>query len=206
MKKKNDMLEKIKELGYGTLGIGLFGLFIVAIALLAIGGVKLFEILYPLLESVSSITWSIVWLLLLLSIVPRFRDLTGSGIVLGTYIGGTIFWLLCFYITYQLWGFLGIFVGVISFGLGVFFTAVLALLFDGQFMAALWFIFVLAQIFLFRHLGYWIIGKYREKTDIYANAAVSDNKLSITPSHCGQCGFKLDSDSNFCQECGVEIK
>ena len=85
------MKEKIKNFFYGLGGIGLIILIIVGFALLIIGGAKLFELLYPILEMVSSITWSIVWLLLLLSIVPRFRNFTGHGIVLGTYIGGAIF-------------------------------------------------------------------------------------------------------------------
>ena len=128
------MKEKIKDFLYGAGGISLFVLVIGGFALLIIGGARLFEFLYPILEIISSITWAIVWLLLFLSIVPRLRNFTGNGIIFGTYIGGAIFWLLCFYVTYILWGFLGIFVGVLFFGLGVFFTAVLALLFDGQFI------------------------------------------------------------------------
>lgn len=165
------MIEKIKNIGYGALGIGFMTLFFVAIVLLIIGGAKLFEVLYPILERISAVTWGIVWLLLLLSVVPRFRNFTGSGIVLGTYIGGAIFWLLCFYVTYQLWGFLGIFVGVLFFGLGVFFTALLALIFDGQLMGALGFAFVLAQIFFFRFIGNWIISKYKGAAEVYAGGA-----------------------------------
>lgn len=200
------MIEKIKNMGYGALGIGFMALFFVAIVLLIIGGVKLFEGLYPILERVSSVTWGVVWLLLLLSVVPRFRNFTGSGIVLGTYIGGAIFWLLCFYVTYQLWGFLGIFVGVLFFGLGVFFTALLALIFDGQFMGALGFAFVLAQIFFFRFIGYWIISKYKDVTEVYAGGApeLIEGEVSAT-SYCGKCGNKIDMDSKFCTKCGMEI-
>ena len=200
------MIEKLKDVGYSILGIGFFVLFIVATALLIIGGVKLFEVLYPILEGISAVTWGIVWLLLLLSVVPRFRNVTGSGMVLGTYIGGAIFWLLCFYVTYQLWGFIGIFVGVIFFGLGVFFTAVLALLFDGQFMGALGFAFVLAQIFFFRFLGYWIISKYRGAAEVYTTSAPELLEGEISPiSYCGKCGNELDIDSKFCAKCGAEI-
>src|SRR3989344_7748693 len=144
------MQETIKNSFYGILAIGFFVLTIIGFILLIVGGAKLFEVLYPFLEWISSFTWGVVWLFLFFSIVPRFRNFTGSGIVIGTYIGGAIFWLLCFYVTYQLWGFLGIFVGILFFGLGVFFTALLALLLDGQFMGALGIAFVLAQIFFFR--------------------------------------------------------
>lgn len=157
------MKEKIKDSLSGLLGIGFFILIIVGFVLLITGGAKLFEVLYPVLESISSFVWGIVWLLLFLSVVPRLRNLTGNGIVLGTYIGGAIFWLLCFYITYSLWGFIGILLGVIFMGLGVFFTAILALIFDGQFGPAFYFGFILAQIYVFRLLGHWILSKYRPK-------------------------------------------
>jgi len=158
------MNEKLKDSLYGLGGIGLFILIIAGFGLLIFGGAKLFEVFYPILERIDTFVWGIVWLLIFLSMVPRFRNFTGNGIVIGTYIGGAIFWLLCFYVTYSLWGFFGIFLGVIFMGVGVFFTAVLALIFDGQFSSALYFGFILVQIYLFRLLGAWIITKYRPKT------------------------------------------
>jgi len=155
------MKEKIKDFLYGVGGIGLFVLIILAVSLLIIGGAKLFEFLYPILEKISIFIGGVVWLLLILSIVPRFRKFTGSGIVLGTYIGGAIYWFLCFYITYSLWGVLGILIGVLFLGLGVYFTAILALLFNAQFIEALVIASGVAQIFFFRWLGYWIITKYK---------------------------------------------
>jgi len=161
------MQETIKNSFYGILAIGFFVLTIIGFILLIVGGAKLFEVLYPFLEWISSFTWGVVWLLLLFSIVPRFRNFTGTGIMIGTYIGGAIFWLLCFYITYSLWGVFGIFVGVLFMGIGVFFTAVLALLFSGQFGAGFYFIFILVQIYLFRLLGAWITTRYKSKKPIY---------------------------------------
>ncbi len=155
------MNENIKDSLYGLAGIGFLILIIGAFVLLIMGGARLFEILYPILERVSSIVWGVVWLLVFLSVIPRFRNTTGNGIVLGTYITGAILWLLSFYITYSLWGFLGIFIGVMLMGFGVFATAILALIFDGQGIQALYFGFVLLQIYLFRMLGHWIITKYR---------------------------------------------
>jgi len=162
------MGNKIKDFLYGLGGIGIMILIIGVFVLLIMGGAKLFETLYPTLEKISTIIWGIVWLLVFLSIIPRVRNFTGNGIVLGTYLGGAIFWLLCFYVTYSLWGFLGIIIGVLFMGLGVFFTAILALIFDGQLMEALGFIFILVQIYLVRMLGAWIITKYRPKQELKA--------------------------------------
>ncbi|MFA5169129.1 MAG: hypothetical protein WC420_00065 [Candidatus Paceibacterota bacterium] len=172
------MINNIKNSLYNFLGIGIFVLVIVAFSLLIIGGAKLFEVLYPFLEGTSSFIWGIVWLLIFLSIVPKFRNFTGNGIVIGTYLGGAIFWLLCFYITYSLWGLLGIFVGVLFMGLGVFFTAILALLFSGQFSPAFYFIFVLVQIYLVRLLGFWIISKYKLKESMHSDI-VEKNSIPV---------------------------
>ena len=202
------MIQKIKDIGFGALGIGFFVLSIVAFVLLIVGGVRLFEVLYPILEGVSGVTWGIVWLLLLLSVVPRLRNFTGNGIVLGTYIGGAIFWLLCFYVTYQLWGFIGIFAGVLFFGLGVYITATLALIFDGQFWGALGFAFILAQIFIFRLLGYWIISKYRgtrRVSVLESEPELVEGEAIEVFSYCGKCGNQLDPGSKFCPKCGTEV-
>ena len=161
------MKEKTKNSLHIMLGFGFLVLSIAGFLLLIVGGAKLFEIIYPFLEKVSYFTWGIVWLLLLLSIIPKSRNFTGGGIIVGTYIGGAIFWLLCFYVTYSLWGLLGVIIGVLFMGLGVFITAVLALLFSGQFGAGFYFIFILVQIYIFRSLGLWIISKHRSKKLIY---------------------------------------
>ena len=157
------MQEKIKKIFYGTGIIGWIVLSITASLLLIIGGVKLFESIYPILEKINNFTWAIVWLLVFLSIIPRFRNFTGSGIIIGTYIGGAIYWFICFYITYSLCGLLGALIGVFSL-VGVYFTAILALLSEAQFLQALFVILTVIQIFFLRWLGYWITTKYKAPT------------------------------------------
>lgn len=198
---------KFKDFLYGLGGIGFMILIFGGFVLLIVGGVKLFEIIYPVLQKIDTFVWGIVWLLILLSLAPRLRNFTGNGIVLGTYIGGAIFWLVCFYITYSLWGFLGILIGVGMFGLGVFFTALLALIFSGQFMGALGVAFVLLQIYLFRFLGAWIITKYKPVND-YRTVVESDHEIgsetSDTYKFCSQCGKKINDASSFCDYCGTK--
>lgn len=155
------MQDKNKNFLSGLSGVGIGILVIVGFVLLIIGGAKLFEALYPFLQRLSFIVWNIVGLLLILSIVPSFRKFTGNGIILGTYVGGIIFWFLCFYITYSLWGLLGVFIGVIFLGLGIVPTAILALLFSGQFAQAFGFILNAFLILLFRYLGFIILSKYK---------------------------------------------
>src|SRR3989344_2582453 len=141
------MKEKIKDSLWGIAGIGFFILIITAFVLLIMGGARLFEILNPVLELIGGLTWGIIF--------------TGSGIVLSTYLVGAIIWFSSFYITYSLWGFLGIFIGVLFFGLGVFFTAILALMFNGEFGSALFLIIALTLLYLIRMLGYHIISRHK---------------------------------------------
>jgi hypothetical protein len=177
------MKEKIKDFLYGIGGIGIVVLTILSFSLLIIGGAKLFELLSPILEKISAFIWSIVWLLIILSIVPRFRKFTGNGILLGTYLGGAIYWLLCFYITYSLWGVLGILIGVFFLGLGVYFTAILALLFSSQFVQALIIALGVAQIFFLRWLGYWIITKYKpSQKEPFVEEDFSSEKYVAVPA------------------------
>ena len=155
------MWYKIKDSLYSFLGISFAVLIVGSIMLLITVGAKLFEILNPILENIGFLTWIAITLLMLLSIVPRLRSFTGQWIIVGTYIIGTIIWFSSFYITYVLWGLLGIFIGVFFFGLGIFFTAILALIFDGQLTTSLILIISIAIVYLFRMFGYWIITKYR---------------------------------------------
>jgi uncharacterized membrane protein HdeD (DUF308 family) len=155
------MKEKIKNFLYGIGGVGFILLIVGTLSLLIVGGAKLFEFLSPILEKISFFVWGVVWLFIILSLVPRLRKFTGNGILLGTYIGGAIYWLLCFHITYSLWGVAGILLGVLFLGLGVYFTAILALLLKAQFILAAVIAFGVAQIFFLRWFGYWIITKYK---------------------------------------------
>ncbi len=165
------MKDSIKNIGYGAAGIGIFVLMMFAFVLLIVGGVKAFEYLNPILETVGTWTWAIMLLLLFLSIVPSYRDMTGSGIILGTSVVGAIVWFTCFYITYAFWGFFGIIVGVLLLGLGFFATGVLALLFAGEGFASLALFATIVIIFFVRMLGNWIISKhYVEREIIPANS------------------------------------
>jgi len=158
---KEGLLEKIKQLGGFFLGYGVFAVIIIGFVLLVVGGAELFEVIYPVLAKIGFFIWGIVWLLVIISLVSRWRNFTGAGIIIGPYIGGAIFWLLGFYTTYVLWGIFGILIGVVMFGLGVVLTAFLALLFDGQITGAFYFLFIALQILLLRYLGFWIMSKYR---------------------------------------------
>lgn len=91
----------------------------------------------------------------------EIRTYTGTGITLATFIWGAIFWLFSLFITYQLWGLLGVIAGIMFFGLGVFATAFLALIFDGQASGAFLILLNLIVIYGIRMLGNWIASKQK---------------------------------------------
>lgn len=160
------MLEKFKEWGWGALGILIFLGFSLVTVALVVGGTWLTETYYNVFQIINGVVTAVILILIVLSVFPRFRAFTGSGIVIGTWIWGALFWLFCLTVTYEFWGFLGIFVGVIFFGVGVFVTALLALLFDGQISSALFLLLNLAVIFAIRYLGAWITTKHRTKHEV----------------------------------------
>ena len=157
------MIKKIKDSGGVLLGLGFFVSVSVAFAFIIIGGAKLFELIFPILIWVNFIVWSVVSLLLLFSVVPRFRDFTGKGICLGAFISLVMLWFFSIYATYTLWGFVGIFIGIVLAGFGFFFTAILALLFNGEFREALMFALNILVNIAILYLGFWIITKHRLK-------------------------------------------
>jgi len=146
------------------------------------GGVWFFENFYELFETINGWVFTLVVLLALLSVIPRIRIYTGLGIYYLTYIWGTIFWLFCLFVTYQLWGFVGVFVGLIMFGIGIFLTAFLSILFDGQIWGALMIALNLLFIYGVRSLGYWIASKHKNMIGVSNIDKSSEEPLELKNS------------------------
>lgn len=130
------MKEKIKDLGWSILGIAFF-IGIILLALLFIkGGLWLSAILYPWLVLISLITFAIsIFILLPLGIFKKTRPVSGTGLLITSYVFGTTVWVWSFLLVYALWGFLGLFIGLFIGGVGVIPVAMLATLFNGEWSA-----------------------------------------------------------------------
>jgi NADH:ubiquinone oxidoreductase subunit 6 (subunit J) len=68
-----------------------------------------------------------------------------------------LFWLLCLYLTYALWGLVAAIFGVMILGVGIFITAALALLFHGDFLLLVMLLLTLGVIYALRILGLWFV-------------------------------------------------
>jgi len=165
-------MNKIKDIGWAGLGLIIMVFLFVLIVFFVKGGVWIFVNFYGFIQVIDRWVFAIIALLLVLSVIPKFRLFTGFGIYYLTYIWGAFFWLFCLFITYEYWGLFGIFIGIILAGIGVFLTSFLAILLDGQFFDAFMIVLNLILIYTIRSLGYWIASKYKNK-DIPESSNIS---------------------------------
>jgi len=155
------MIEKIKNIGWTGVGILFFILFIFIVTFLVRGGVSFIESHQDLISSINGVIIGLIFILLIFSIIPKLRIFTGTSIVYLTLVWIFLLWLNSLAITYELWGFVGIFVGAIMLGIGIFATAILALFFNGQGIAALILLVTLVIMYSVRALGLWIANKHK---------------------------------------------
>jgi hypothetical protein len=71
-------------------------------------------------------------LLLPLSIFRKIRGFTGNLIFISSFVFGLVTWLTSFILTYALWGFWGVLIGVLLFGGAVVPFALLATMFESM--------------------------------------------------------------------------
>lgn len=159
------MLNKLKSIGATGLSFA-FGISVILLGLFLLrGGVTFTTDHQELLGTINAIIIGLIILLFLLAIVPKLRMVAGVGIVYASSIWIFLYWLNCLAITYALWGFVGSFIGIILFGFGVFITAILAVLFTGQWGGALSIVITLLVMFVARFLGALIATKRQERLE-----------------------------------------
>lgn len=143
----------------GMISLVLIALPIIVIVLAIVVGV----VFQDVIQWVNNVLGILFFLLLFLSIVPRFRAVTGSLIVLEAYAWFLVLWINCAVVTYAMWGVWGIVIGILLAGIGVYITAILAALFSGEFAIAGIIILTLAIIMGIQALGLWISTKHKSK-------------------------------------------
>ena len=161
-----NIIEKIKNLGWGLLGIVIMlGLFLLALLFIK-GGLWLSATIYPWLVSIAGITFVICLLILLpLAIFKKTRSASAMSLLIASYIFGATAWVWSFLLAYVFWGFLGLFIGLFIGGVGVVPIAMLASMSKGE-----WGIFgqlVLVVIITFgvRFLALYIAEKAEQKDE-----------------------------------------
>jgi hypothetical protein len=139
-------------------GIVLVVGFMVLMGLLAFvfirGGLWVSEMLYPILVSISGLTFAaVIFVLLPNAIFSAIPKTAGSGMVIASYIFGACLWTWSFLLAYAMWGWVGLAVGLFMAGVGVVPVAALASLLHAE-----WFILLQLAVLLLLTFGLRVWG------------------------------------------------
>jgi hypothetical protein len=159
-----NIIEKIRNLGWGLLGIIIMiGLFLLALFFIK-GGLWLSATIYPWLVSISGITFAIsLFILLPLALFKKTRNVSAIGLLIASYIFGATAWSWSFLLAYVFWGFLGLFIGLFFGGVGVVPIAMIASMFKGEWGIFGQLVLVVIMTFGVRFLALYIAEKAEAK-------------------------------------------
>jgi hypothetical protein len=124
-------MQKLKALGGVVFVLVLFAAGVLALVALVKGGVWAAEHLLPALLVVATFVFLLDVALLLLSVIRPLRRISGPTLFATSYLFGGILWLYGLVFTYSLWGFLGVFIGLLVLGIGVVPVGMVATLLNG---------------------------------------------------------------------------
>lgn len=152
------MKEKFKMIGGFACGILFMVAAITIAAFLIEGGVWLSEKLLPLMSVATGWAFTAcIFILVPLAVFHRTRGYAGVGLLVASYIFGLMLLMTGLVLTYTLWGFTAVFVGVLLLGVGVVVTAVLATVFNGIWSALLLLIFLVFLTYGTRLMAFYVI-------------------------------------------------
>ena len=162
------MWKNVKEVFTGIGGcliaiviLAAIGLFI---SLFIHGGAWVSVKVGPWLSWISRLLFIATILILLpLAFFTRTRSLSGNGMIFISYIFELTVWIWGFLFTYILWGKFAVFIGLFLLGIGVVPIGIIALLFNGMWLALGEIIFLTLLAFGTRLFGLYIIEKSTPK-------------------------------------------
>ena len=125
----NKMKDLLKGIGGLLLGLAVIVALTFLVALFIKGGAWASAVILPFVDLFSWFTISITILVLLpLSFFKKTRPSSGFMLMMASYVFGLAAWLKGFLWAYNLWGVVGVLVGVFLFGVGVVPVGAIALL------------------------------------------------------------------------------
>jgi hypothetical protein len=130
-------METLKGVGTFALGIGVMVAMIVIAMLFFSGVAYVSSLVIPWLFDAAWIAFGVLLFIMLpLSLFRGTRVFSCYGFFIGSYAFGLCGWVLGFLVTYSLWGFIGVAVGLFIFGIGVVPVAMLAAAIHGTWEVA----------------------------------------------------------------------
>jgi hypothetical protein len=152
-----------------NVGIALGGLLVMA----ALFGLAMILIVGATAVSVWVMEWApvVFWSSLLivsfilepLSLIPPARFIAAIGLVIASYVFGVMMWCSGVAFTYEVWGTMGVIIGVAFAGVGIVPVAMLAELLHGEWEVLLGFVVLIVLTFGLRLLGFWLAKKVDER-------------------------------------------
>jgi hypothetical protein len=98
-----------------------------------------------------------------LSLIPPARFIAASGFVIASYVFGVMMWCGGVAFTYDVWGTMGVILGLAFAGVGIVPVAMLAELFHGEWEVLFGFVILIVLTFGLRLLGFWLAKKVDER-------------------------------------------
>lgn len=153
-------IDRLKNIGLGTLGFGMWILLIVLAVLMIIAAEWIGLKALPYLYAIDWICLGFTLLVLLpLACVRKTRAFAAHCMVYSSFVYGITLWFLGLILTDALWGFWAVFLGLFFLGVGCVPFAMLATLFKGMWGALAVLVFLTILTFGIRSLGIWFLTK-----------------------------------------------
>ncbi len=192
-------INRTKNFFWGLPGL----LFILAFAILLFaifrGAFWIMESVLPLLVHFSwFLSILIVVVILPMALFESTRKRSVSALEKSSVFFGITLWIYCALTTYILWGFLGLFIGLVIFGVGVGPLAVLAALISLE-----WSILgVIIYLIIFTFGTRILANKIKEDKGSKKHGNFIDSDI-IT--YCGNCNTRIEDNFDKCPNCGETI-
>jgi hypothetical protein len=200
---------------------GVFG-FIVIILFLALfififeGAIHIGEKILPFLTTLTGWLSGIFFFILIpLGFFRKTKAFSGICAVYFSFFAGFTLWFYSAVTTYYLWGMFALIVGIALFGVGVFPMALLAAVFNGEWVIFWNIAYLAALTYGARFLGVYFATKAEEqevasyRASIQAGTYADEESELIQEAEivdeqkfCTNCGKPILIDANFCRYCG----
>ena len=220
---KEKLIEIVTSIGYTVIWVSGFILSILAIIFFFEGTLieRAASLLLFLNPFISYSFYFLLFVIVPLGFVKRTRLFSGLVLFFLSYLFGLQIWVYAAIVTYFLWGWIAIIIGVFLAGIGVVPVAILASVFSGEWTILVNLIFGLVSTLGSRFLGLYFIHKYdaesldqaivssvesyRDNNEIQDAEVLSEAETQDTKKFCSTCGNMISLTGNFCKYCGSKI-
>jgi hypothetical protein len=98
-----------------------------------------------------------------LSLIPPARFIAYTGFVIASFVFGAMMWCCALAFTYEVWGTMGVIIGLVIAGVGIVPVAMLAALLHGEWEVLIGFVILIVLTIGLRLLGLWLAQKVDER-------------------------------------------